>query len=302
MSARGWRSACPLSASLVLTLTSSRLPSLVCWVIYCFGGDWRIAPGSPVAATVTIQEDMEMTTKYPGFALMVGVVLIFVGSLFLPGNSIINPVDQIDYPEAVDALRDSAVLAQWMTFITLISLLLMSFGLLALFPLASRQPGLGGRLLQFGIITSIIEWSVLIVASGMRHFSIHLTQRADLGNYGSLTEQAFMDAALAVHIDMLAVTLTFVVLFPLASILVGLGLAPRFGSMGVYKIASYLLVLVGLVGLLNFLISINSPDVGIDLLLYVNSVVLYIGGACLFIMGLGMYRGQPELSEQEASG
>ena len=61
-------------------------------------------------------------------------------------------MDQTDFVAARDALGDSAVLAHWMTFVTIVSLLLLSFGLLGLFPSASRQGGRGGRLLQFGII------------------------------------------------------------------------------------------------------------------------------------------------------
>jgi hypothetical protein len=114
-----------------------------------------------------------MTIRYAGIALMVGVVLALVAPLFMPGYTLISPVDQTDFPAARDALGDSAVLAQWMTFLTLISLLL-SFGFLGLYPLASRQAGLGGKLLQFGIIATLIEWSILIIATGMRHFEIHL--------------------------------------------------------------------------------------------------------------------------------
>lgn len=240
--------------------------------------------------------------KHAGLAIMVGLVLAVIGSLLLPGNTIISPADQTDFPDALAALADSAVLAQWMTFISLIALLLMSVGLLGLYPLASRQEGLAGRLLQFGIIATVIEWSVLIIASGMRHFSIHLLQRADLGGHGSLTPADFDAAALAVHTDLMAVTLTFAAVFPLASIMVGLGLAARFRNMDIYKIVSYVLVLVGLVGLVNFLIAISAPDVGLDLVLYVNTVVLNIGAVCLFIVGLGMYLGRSELSEDAAAG
>ena len=144
-----------------------------------------------------------MTIRYAGIALMVGVVLAFVAPLFMPGYTFINPVDQTDFPAALDALGDSAVLAQWMTFFTLISLLLMSFGFLCLYPLASRQAGLGGRLLQFGIIATLIEWSILIIATGMRHFEIHLMQRGrNLATDGSQSAADFEVAALAVHIDM----------------------------------------------------------------------------------------------------
>ena len=93
-----------------------------------------------------------MVIRHSGLALMAGVVLVILAALFLPGNAFVSPVDQTDFVAARDALGDSAVLAHWMTFVTIVSLLLLSFGLLGLFPSASRQGGRGGRLLQFGII------------------------------------------------------------------------------------------------------------------------------------------------------
>ena len=239
-----------------------------------------------------------MTIRYAGLALMVGVVLTFVAPLFMPGYSLINPVDQTDFPAAVDALGDSPVLAQWMTFFTLISMLLMSFGLLGLYPLASRQAGLGGKILQFGIIATLIEWSILIIAAGMRHFEIHLLQRSNLATDGAMSAADFEAAALAVHIDITAVTLAFVALAPIASGLVGLGLSKRFASMDLYKAASYLLVAGGLVGLVNFLFAMNSPDLGIQSLLLINTLVLYVQGVSLIIIGYGMYQGRSELAEE----
>ena len=239
-----------------------------------------------------------MTIRYAGLALTVGVVLTFVAPLFMPGYSLINPVDQTDFPAAVDALGDSPVLAQWMTFFTLISMLLMSFGLLGLYPLASRQAGLGGKILQFGIIATLIEWSILIIAAGMRHFEIHLLQRSNLATDGAMSAADFEAAALAVHIDITAVTLAFVALAPIASGLVGLGLSKRFASMDLYKAASYLLVAGGLVGLVNFLFAMNSPDLGIQSLLLINTLVLYVQGVSLIIIGYGMYQGRSELAEE----
>ena len=229
---------------------------------------------------------------------MVGVVLAFVAPLFMPGYTFINPVDQTDFPAARDALGDSAVLAQWMTFLTLISLLLMSFGFVGLYPLASRQAGLGGRLLQFGIIATLIEWSILIIATGMRHFEIHLMQRSSMAADGSQSAAEFQAAALAVHIDTTAVTLAFIALAPIASSIFGLGLSRRFDSMDLFKVASYLLVAGGLVGLVNYLLAMSAPDAGIQALLLVNTIVLYIQGICLIIVGYGMYRGREELSEE----
>ncbi len=227
---------------------------------------------------------------------MLGVALASIGSLFMPGNFLIATADPIDYASTVNAWADNAILAQWMTFIILIAMLLMVFGALGLYPLASTQGGLAGRLLQFGIVASIIEWSILVIAQGMRHFSIHLLQRDDIGHTGL----DFAGAALEAHVLTIAVTMAFLALFPIATFLTGYGLAARFGSMDIYKIASYVLVIGGLVGFVNFIVALYLPEFGVNLLLYVNSAVLWIGGGCLFIIGLGMYKERSELTADAA--
>ncbi len=237
-----------------------------------------------------------MSMRNAGLALMLGVVIAFVAPLFMPGYTLIDAVDQTDFPVALEALGDSPVLAQWMTFLTLVSLLLMSFGFLALLPLASRQEGLGGKILQFGIIATLIEWSILLIATGMRHMEIHLMQRRNLAADGSQSATDFEAAALAVHIDMTAVTLAFIALAPIASALFGLGLSKRFSEMNVSKAACYLLVITGIVGLVNFLLAMSAPDLGIESLLLINTIVLYIQGICLIIVGYGMYQGRQELA------
>ena len=202
------------------------------------------------------------TTRYAGIALMASIVLLLATSWLLPGRTIIDPVDQTDFVAVRDALGDTALLAHWVTFAEIVSMLLMTFGALALYPLASRQAGLGGRLLQFGIIVSIIQWSFLIVAAGMRHFVIHLMQRSALLDDGSPLAADFEAAALAVQTNMAGVVLSLIVLFPLATMMLGLGLASRFSSAGPYKIASYVMAAGGLVGLVVFLLAMNAPGLG----------------------------------------
>ena len=239
-----------------------------------------------------------MTLRHAGLALMVGVILAFIAPLFMPGYAFIDTVDQTDFPVALDALADSPILAQWMTFLTLIAMLIMSFGLLGLYPLASRQPGLGGRILQFGIIATIIEWSIVVIVSGMRHFEIHLLQRANMGIEGSMPAVDLKAAALATHFEIATVTMAFVALAPIASSLVGIGLSKRFDSMNLSKFACNLLLVSGLVGLGNFLFAMNSPDLGIQSIMFVNTIILYIQGLCLILIGYGMYTGRKELSEE----
>ncbi len=239
-----------------------------------------------------------MSIRHAGLALIVGVVLGFVAPLFMPGYTLIDPVDQIDFPVAVEALGDAPILAQWMNYFTLISLLLMIFGLLALYPLASRQAGLSGKILQFGIVATIIEWSIFIVATGMRHFEIHLLQRSTLDMGGSLSSADFVAAALSMHMDITAVMMGFAALAPIASGMVGIGLAARFASMNLFKAASYILVIGAIVGLANFLFAMSSPELGIRFLLLVSILVLYVQGICLIIIGYGMHKGQAELTEE----
>ena len=235
-----------------------------------------------------------MTVKYAGLALMAGVLIAFVAPLFMPGYTFINSVDQTDFSKAVEALGDSPILAQWMNYLSLIALLLMAFGFLRLYPLASQQPGLGGRLLQFGILATLIEWSVGILATGMRHFEIHLMQRAN--NEGAQLAADLEAAALNVHIEVTAISLAFVALAPIASTIFGLGLSQRFAEMNFLKIACYILVVSGLVGLVNFVFALNAPDAGIQSLLLVNTIVLYIQGLCLIAIGYAMYNGREEFT------
>ncbi len=243
-----------------------------------------------------------MTMRYAGLALIVGVVLAFMAPLFIPGYVFIDPVDQTEYAASLGAFSDAPVLAQWMTFLTLISLLLMSFGFLALYPLVKRQAGLAGRLLQFGIIFTLIEWSILIIATGMRHFEIHLLQRSNLAAAGSQSAADFEAAALALHLGTTGVNLAFIALAPIASSMFGLGLAKRFASMSPYKVACYVLPVGGLVALVNFLVAISAPGTGIEALLFVNTIVLYIQGLCLIAIGYGMYQGREELATEDSSG
>ena len=229
---------------------------------------------------------------------MASIVLLLATSWLLPGRTIIDPVDQTDFVAVRDALGDTALLAHWVTFAEIVSMLLMTFGALALYPLASRQAGLGGRLLQFGIIVSIIQWSFLIVAAGMRHFVIHLMQRSALLDDGSPLAADFEVAALAVQTNMAGVVLSLIVLFPLATMMLGLGLASRFSSTGPYKIASYVMAAGGLVGLVVFLLAMNAPGLDIQTLIWISSVVLYVDSICMFIIGLGMYKGREGLTDE----
>lgn len=243
-----------------------------------------------------------MATRYAGLSLNTGIILTFIASFFHPGNTLVNPVDQTDFSQAVAAIGDAANLSHIMTLLAILSMLLMSFGLLSLYPLAARQGGLGSALLRFGIFVSILEWSCIVVGMGMRLFVTHLTQRAASAPDGSEFQALFQSTALAIHTNSVAVLLGFVALFPLASMLVGLGVASRIQTVSVFKIASYGLVLFGALGQINILIALFVGADAPNTYFAINSALLSLAAICLFVVGLGMYQGRSGLSEEASSG
>ena len=239
-----------------------------------------------------------MTAKYGGLALSAGIVLAIVGAFLFPGGPIIDRVDQTDFRVAVQAMGEAPNLTHTMSFLTIVAMLLQIFGAVGLFHLATGQAGLGGTILKFGAIASIIEWSTILIATGMRHFVTHLLQRGAHAADGSEIQIGFNSAAQIVYTDMMGVFVAFIALFPMASALVGLGLVGRFPTMNLFKLAAYGLIAAGAAGVVNFLVAMymSGPDPWTFLI--ISNVLLNIGALCLFITGIGMYQSRQGLAEQ----
>ena len=239
-----------------------------------------------------------MSIKYAGAALAIGIVLSVLSGLLYPGNVLINPVDQTDFPEALRVIGEMPNLAHVMVFLGVVAMILISFGAFGLFPLASRQGGLSGTLLQFGIILSIIEWSILIIGLSMRHFVAHLMQRAASATAGSEQQLFFEDAALIIHTGLTGVLLGFLTIFPFASMLMGIGLVSRIQSTNAFKIAAYLIILCGALGLIAYFVTMLAPGDEPAIYLAVFNLILLIGSIGLFVIGIGMYQGREGLTEE----
>lgn len=241
-------------------------------------------------------------TKGAGLSLMTGWALALVASLFFPGGILIVPVDGTDFAEAINVMADYASLAHVTTFLVIVAMLLHGYGVLGLYRLSYRQGSLGSPVLRFGILSSLFGWAIFIVGMGKRHMIVHLMQRAmDAGTTPEMRAD-FEILAVATYADMAGIMLAFLTIFPFGSSLMGLALAPRFSGMNVYKLASYGLVVIGVGGLVNFLVVQHAPGVGIGLLLQINNTLLLIGGVCLLLIGLGMYRERSEFMPEPSSG
>ena len=237
-----------------------------------------------------------------GISLMAGVVLAFFPSLFTPGGWLVSPVDQTNYAETLEVLSRFPSLAHVTAMAAAISMLLYGYGLLGLFGLRAVPGSRLSSLLQYGVITSLFGWGIFLVAMGKRHMTVHLMQRSMGASGDPELQEVLFNAALNGYADMAGLILAFLSIYPFASMMVGLGLAPRFESMNVYKIASIGLFVVGAAGFINFVIAQHFPAIALDLLLGVNNSLLSLGALCLFIVGLGMYRQRRELLPDENSG
>ena len=233
-----------------------------------------------------------------GISLMAGVVLAFFPSLFTPGGWLVSPVDQSNYAETLEVLSRYSSLAHVTAMAAAISMLLYGYGLLGLLGLRAVPGSKFSSLLQFGVITSLFGWGIFLIAMGKRHMTVHLMQRSTGAGDPEMQDVLF-NAALNGYADMAGLILAFLSIYPFASMMVGLGLARRFASMNIYKIASIGLFAVGAAGFINFVVAQHFPAIALDLLLGVNNSLLSLGALCLFIVGVGMYRQRRELLPDE---
>ncbi len=83
-------------------------------------------------------------TKAGGAALLLGVGLVLVASLLVPGGAVIEQVDQTDFPRAISVMADYSSLSHLMTMVAIIAMLLHCYSFMPLLRLP-RQPGHAGR-------------------------------------------------------------------------------------------------------------------------------------------------------------
>ena len=233
-------------------------------------------------------------TRFGGLALIVGVVLMFVASLVFPGGVLLDPVDQTDFPAALESMADNASLAHLASMLSIIGMFLYAYCALTWLRLP-RQTGRGDSLLRLGVFASLFGWALYTIAMGMRHFSVHLMQR---GTQPGADQAFYADLALSVYAPMAGIVIALVTVYPVASVLVGIGLASRFGSMSRYKLASYGLILMGVLAGINFLVLQHVPDIDPAVLLRNDNGLLAFGSLCFIIIGLGMYRGESDLTSE----
>ena len=235
-----------------------------------------------------------MTNKLAGKALILGVLLLLAGILFTPGGPIVDSVDQTDFTAAVGALADNSPLSHTMTLLMIFGVLLMAFGVMPLFRLTGGQRTLAGLALWTGLIGMIIAWGVFIMQSATNHMVVHIMDKGIGAGTGAGQQAMLQDLALAVYSAGGTLHIAFLSISCVASLLLGLGIASRFGEMNVFKAAAYGLALVGILLILNLLV-VQHFDIELSILLLISSSSLFLGLVCYFVLGIALYNGREEL-------
>ena len=244
---------------------------------------------------MTDQERAARKTKAAGLAFMIGIVIAAVAPFLLPGGFLIEYTDPADYVATVGVLGDYPNLGHVSSTASIIGMLLMIGGVIRLYTLSEGEGVLARPILRFGIILTVIEWALVVLGHAERHLLLHLLQRGE-DTLGAEGMAQFETLAIGGYADMVGAFLASLFILPFGSFLLGLGLMMYIKEMNIYKIASYALMLVGVVVFVVLNAGMHLTDLDLQTLLVVNNLTLLVGSVALFIIGLGMYQGRSELS------
>ena len=230
-----------------------------------------------------------------GWSLTIAVVLGLVGSLFTPGGLLMDPADPANFVESAGVLGENAPLAQYVTFLFVISVVLYWFGLHSLHRAFSSN-SLMDRVSSFALNIFLFGYAFLIVELSIRHILIHVLEHGVGG--AAAEEQAMATTLFAVagglHFAFLYVT-------SIGSAVFGCGLARRCASMSIFKLAALGLALTGVLSFIVLMIAEHVPAIDLHGLVIFSNVVLIFGSLCILIIGVGIMQGRQEFVGEEAA-
>lgn len=234
-----------------------------------------------------------MVGRVAGGAMMVGFILLTVASLLYPGVRTIDRVDQTDYVSALAVVADHAKTAQFVNVVAIVAVLLFTYGFFVMFRTAGSRPGFAGSVMRFGIGIGLLGWAICAIGFGVRHMVIHLLQR---GFEEIQIAEQLREFALMTHVMNASLFFAFIVVFSVGIFLLGAGLASQCERTDSLKAASYGLMLSGVGQLAVYMVALFVPEVGLNALINYYFLSLMVGIFSLFVIGIAMYRGRPELS------
>lgn len=230
-----------------------------------------------------------------GWSLIVAVVIGFVGAIFTPGGLLIDPADSASFEEAAGVLGDNAVLAQIVTSLFILSVILYWFGLHSLRRAFASNSAMD-FVSRFALNIFLVGYAFLILELSIRHILIHVLEH---GVGSTLAEEQAMAttlfaAASGVHFAFLYVT-------SIGSTIFGYGLARRCADANIFKLAALGLALTGLLSFIMLMIAEHVPAIDLHGVAVASNIVLFFGSLCILVIGVGIMRGRREFVGEEAA-
>ena len=236
------------------------------------------------------------TNSTAGWSLIAAVVIGFIGSIFTPGGLLIDPADSATFVEAAGVLGDNAELAQFMTLLFVISVVLYWFGLHSLNRAFSGGSAMD-RVSRFALNFFLVGYAFLIVELSIRHILTHILAHG-VGSSSS-EEQAMATTLFAVGAG---VHIAFLYATSIGSTVFGYALARRSEGMSIFKLASLGLALTGLLSFIVLMIAEHVPAIDLHGVAVASNIVLFFGSLCILVIGVGIMQGRREfVGEEEAA-
>ena len=223
-----------------------------------------------------------------GWALIVAVIVGLIASILTPGGLIIDPVDTNSFEDAAVVLGDNSELAQWMTFLLVVSVVLYWFGLHSLRRAFSSGSPMD-RLSRFALNVFLLGYAFLIIELGIRHILTHILAH---GVGGSAAEEKTM--AITLFAAAAGIHLAFLYVASIGSMIFGYGLVRRFAGMSVFKLASWGMVVTGLGSFIVLMIAEHVPAIDLHGIALASNAVLLFGSLCILAIGVGILKGRRE--------
>ena len=217
-----------------------------------------------------------------------------------PGGWAVDSVDALDFHATIQGYADHDNLTHALSFVIILSSLSVAYGIFSFWRLSGPAGSLGHSLLRFGIMVNLFHYGIYILTFGMRHLLVAVAQHRDALSEFAAPEQADM-LMLVLHATSGGMHFAFVTVSSISGILVGIGLARRYGSLGLTAAACWAFALAGVAGLVNVVVG-QQAEIGPEAFIMASNIILFIAAVALLVIGVGVLRGESELVPEESDG
>ena len=233
-----------------------------------------------------------------GLLLIIGAILVVGTSLLTPGLALIDFVDAEDYIGLAQVVRENIALSFLTSMLGVLGLVLQLCGLSALRRVVMGEDAtdtitrFGSLALGVGIVVSLVDRAAVYTAAHTLNYGIGAGTGPD--------QTQLLDFVAVILLKMQGgLSLVGFYAFLLGSIGLGMGLMSRIRATS-YRVVAVLMMIFCLVSLV--FLSVISPVYGLAGSLFaVFALAVMLGNAWLVMLGMGLYKGMPELTKTAGS-